>query len=343
MISIIVPVYNTRDFVGECLESLAVQTLDDYEIIVVDDGSTDGSGEIVDKFCAPRGRFHALHKPNGGLMSAWKYGVERASGDYLGFVDSDDYVAPEMFEKMYSAAKENSVDIVMCGRTSVKEDGKLLGAYRTESPGPGIWRGCQMDSIWHRAFPSILGDCISNARWNKVFRAEVFRKNLPYCACDSRTFEDRYIVPASMLTAQSFQYIDEPLYVYRSRSGSNSGMPKPELLVDIKRMNHVQERMLRDKGLFDEFRLDWEHARLDSVRCFVTRNVMGYGSSSMALASARLLIADEEYCPLILKYADELVSSGNMGRALVLAAKHKAPFALFAVARACSRVERMTK
>ncbi|MBR6563859.1 MAG: glycosyltransferase, partial [Clostridia bacterium] len=119
-VSIIVPVYNVSDFLPRCLDSLVNQTLKDIEIIVVDDGSTDESQAIIDTYSANYPHIiKAFKKQNGGLSDARNFGIKRATGGFLGFVDSDDFVDITMFEKLYSKAYETDSDIVICAHNTV--------------------------------------------------------------------------------------------------------------------------------------------------------------------------------------------------------------------------------
>lgn len=114
-VSIIVPVYNTEIFLEKCLSSLVAQTLDDIEIIVVNDGSTDNSQSIINKFCkAYPNKFFSFVKENSGLSDTRNYGIKHSNGEYLGFVDSDDFVEPTMYEEMYKLAQLNNLDLVEC-------------------------------------------------------------------------------------------------------------------------------------------------------------------------------------------------------------------------------------
>ncbi|WP_407856662.1 glycosyltransferase family 2 protein [Enterococcus hailinensis] len=114
-ISIIVPVYNVENYLEKCINSLISQTIKDIEIILVDDGSTDKSGEICDKFAKIDSRIKVLHKKNGGLSDARNFGIDYAKGKYLGFIDSDDYVDRDMYEFLYSNIKNSGSDMSTCG------------------------------------------------------------------------------------------------------------------------------------------------------------------------------------------------------------------------------------
>ena len=114
-VSVIVPVYNVEKYIVKCLESLLNQTLEDIEIIVVNDGSPDNSQEIIDKYVLEyKDKIKSYIKPNGGLSDARNYGIEKATGEYIGFVDGDDFVDIRMFETMYNEAHKKKSDIVVC-------------------------------------------------------------------------------------------------------------------------------------------------------------------------------------------------------------------------------------
>ena len=126
MISVIVPVYNTKEYLERCVNSLLMQTYQDMEIILVDDGSTDGSGEICDRFAEREERIRAFHKENGGSSSARNLGIDNAKGDYIGFVDSDDYVDADMYERLYGAVCGYHVNAAQIGRDETDADGNIL-------------------------------------------------------------------------------------------------------------------------------------------------------------------------------------------------------------------------
>lgn len=113
-LSIIVPVYNVEKYIDKCLYSLANQTLDNIEIIIVNDGSTDNSQNVIDKYVSENGdKMISFKKENGGLSDARNFGLKYAKGEYIGFVDPDDWVDHEMYEKLYDYAKERNADIVI--------------------------------------------------------------------------------------------------------------------------------------------------------------------------------------------------------------------------------------
>ena len=113
-ISIIVPIYKAESTLVRCLDSLKAQTLPDFEVIMVDDGSPDRCGAMIDEFAARDGRFKAFHKPNGGVSSARQFGIDHATGEYTIHADPDDWVEPTMLESLYNKANETNADMLIC-------------------------------------------------------------------------------------------------------------------------------------------------------------------------------------------------------------------------------------
>lgn len=228
MLSVIVPVYNVREYFDRCLQSLETQTLQGIEYILVDDGSTDGSGEICDRASSDKHTFKVIHKKNGGLMAAWMAGVKLSSGDYIGFVDSDDYVDVTMFEKLYTIAKEKQADIVMSNHMYVKKGIETPNKPVIEE---GWYTGERLMTIKTKIFPAINQSYISPSRWNKLFKKSILLNNLRFC--DPRVFsgEDVNIVVPCMLSCKSFYFLNEPLYYYVQRNQSISYIYKANLLL----------------------------------------------------------------------------------------------------------------
>lgn len=114
LLSVIVPVYNTKKYLRECIDSILAQTYNDYELILVDDGSSDGSSEICDEYAEAFSNVTVIHKANGGTVSSRNAGIQRAQGEYVTFVDSDDWIESSMYEQMMKKTQETNADIVMC-------------------------------------------------------------------------------------------------------------------------------------------------------------------------------------------------------------------------------------
>lgn len=155
LISVIVPVYNIVDLLPRCVDSIRRQTYRNLEIILVDDGSTDNSGALAEKMALEDKRVRVFHKENGGSSSARNLGISKARGDYIGFVDSDDYIEPEMYERLLAVALEENLLMVQTSRDEIDEEGNLLPNV-CEPPGePELWECKQFmrELLLHR------GDC----------------------------------------------------------------------------------------------------------------------------------------------------------------------------------------
>lgn len=126
LISVVIPVYNIEEYLERCVNSICAQTYPNLEILLVDDGSTDGSGALCDALAEKDTRIRVFHKVNGGSSSARNVGVAQARGEYIGFVDSDDYISENMYELLYEAIKKNDVKIAQIGRDEIDEQGNKL-------------------------------------------------------------------------------------------------------------------------------------------------------------------------------------------------------------------------
>lgn len=124
MISVIVPVYKTEKFLSDCIKSILNQTYHDLEVILVNDGSPDSSGQICEEYAKKDSRIKVIHQENAGVASARNTGLNLAAGEYITFVDSDDYICPQMYEEMLKCAKKNHCDLVMCDCMKVYSDGR---------------------------------------------------------------------------------------------------------------------------------------------------------------------------------------------------------------------------
>lgn len=159
MVSIIVPVYKSKDTLKRCVESLLAQTVEDTEMILVDDGSPDGSGELCDKLAEEDSRIRVIHKENGGVSSARNVGIEAAKGDYLLFADSDDYVEQDMVEKLLGGIGND--DIAICGFHHHYQGRDIVRI--PEVPGQS----------GEENFLALYGEGFLNMPWNKLYKREL--------------------------------------------------------------------------------------------------------------------------------------------------------------------------
>lgn len=289
MISIIVPVYNSEKYLHECLDSIANQTYQDIEVIMVNDGSSDSSREICREYEQKYNRFKLINKENGGQMSAWILGVKHAQGDYLGFVDSDDYIAPTMYEEMMNYQKRTGADLIMCNFFDLTTNGakprpSILEAYYGED---------NISEIYTRVFPS-MRTYISTSRWDKLFKRDLYIENMEkYCDYISRTFEDRFIVSPYYFSCKSVVYIEKPLYYWRKCKVSSSRKPRLELCEIMEELYLRQKKMLVDKGFYNEYKDCLEIGKIDLMRMIIERNLESNISYREKIKIAKLLLTKE--------------------------------------------------
>ncbi len=202
-LSIIVPVYNVEKYLKDCLDSLLDQDIEDYEIIVVNDGSTDLSQPIIDRYVANHANVHSLIKPNGGLASARNLGLMHASGRYIAFVDSDDMVIKGAYKKVLAKTCEDP-DLIV-----------FDFAYIYENREPFIKKGIAdtSDDLHKNLIMSPL------FAWNKVYKKAYLDKlNIEYP--NGKLYEDIPVTIKTFLNTDKIIYIDEVLYQYRQRNDS---------------------------------------------------------------------------------------------------------------------------
>jgi len=207
-VSVIVPVYKVERFLAACLDSLMAQSMQDIEILLIDDGSPDECGRICDEYAAKDSRFSAFHTENHGLSAARNYGIEQASGEYLMFVDSDDWVSPEFCAAAYDEAMEHEADLVMFRYQSARQDGHK-GKTQVIRDKPGF-------KSREEAFDLMLGD-IGVTAWNKLYRIALFdRIRYP----EGRIYEDLATTHKLIYQADRIWFLNKVLYYHRCREGS---------------------------------------------------------------------------------------------------------------------------
>ena len=162
-------------------------------------------------------------------MSAWKYGLEKSNGNYIGFVDSDDYIASTMYEELVNAGLKYDAEIVLCNHYYVNEDGKSKVLHRNPIK-VGFYNGEKLDLIRKKMLPILGEDYVSPARWNKLIKKNVLQSCLKYTDNRISSAEDVNIMVPCMLKCESLYYVDKPLYCYVSRSTSISNVFKNHIL-----------------------------------------------------------------------------------------------------------------
>ena len=228
MVSIVVPVYKVEKYLERCVESLRSQTLRDIEIILVNDGSPDRCPELCEALARQDSRIRVVHKQNGGLSSARNAGLRVASGTYVGFVDSDDTVDLDMFEKLHKAIVREHVDFVMSDYVRVPEEGESY--LKTLDIRPGRYN---KDDLRREIFPQlIMGENVDYGPllsvWHCLYRTDFLRSNGFYFDEEVRWSEDNIFSAIVGYHADSFFYMKgEGLYHYHQNPGTITTSYRP--------------------------------------------------------------------------------------------------------------------
>ena len=218
MISVIIPIYNVEQYLRQCIDSIISQTYTDLEVLLIVDGSPDNCGKICEEYAWKDKRIKVFQTKNNGLSSARNYGILHANGEYIGFVDSDDWIEPEMYSILLNRIEMTDADICVCGYKRENDFSEYIF-----QPDEVIYNRAE-------AFNALLEEKISNSVWNKLYRRELFREvRFP----DGKNFEDVIILNELLWTAKKVAAISAPLYHYRVRQNSITKTYSAANLIDF--------------------------------------------------------------------------------------------------------------
>ena len=235
-ISVIVPVYMSEAYLEKCLDSILQQTYQNLEVILINDGSTDGSAAICQRYKNQDARVKVYHKPNGGVASSRNRALEAVTGDYIVFVDNDDWLELDHIQSLYDLLKKTDADIAIGNFTQFIEDqGSFLihvGAdnYFEQVYSPFGWFHHQYDSKYN------LSQCFT-VPWAKLYKAELF-KDIVYPT--DQKVEDDYTTYKVYLQADKIAYMNKAIYIHRKRSTS---VTRTVNLADVYPLKSIEERL----------------------------------------------------------------------------------------------------
>ena len=231
-ISIIVPVYKVEPYIHKCVDSILNQTFKDFELILVDDGSPDNCGKICDEYAQKDNRVKVIHKENGGQATARNAALDIARGEYIGFVDSDDYIEKDMYEKLYRCSNSNNADISIIGVKEVSELGNILYEY--------IPKSINLSEILKRAHA-----------WNKLFKKKLFFENNLFFI-ENKYYEDLELIPKLFIKANKVCSINDIAYIYLQREGSTT-RKRDEKILDMLWAYKEIKKFLLYEGIFENY------------------------------------------------------------------------------------------
>lgn len=212
-ISIVSTVYNTQPFLEQAVRSILAQTFSDFELLLVDDGSSDDSGRLCDKLAAEDARIRVFHQPNGGPASARNKGLDNARGTYIGFVDSDDLIEPTMYETLYNAVQAPGVRLAACSGDCIDETGNRIEGRQVAIREHGVRPA---EELLLETFQT--GSYYGPLSWNKLFDIRLFRdKGIHYD--ETMLFGDDASVLHRVFEGERCNCLPDVLYHYRTRAG----------------------------------------------------------------------------------------------------------------------------
>lgn len=259
-VSIILPVYNVGKYLRESLDSLINQTLKDIEIICINDGSTDNCFDILEEYKEKDDRIIVVHKENKGTGAARNDGLRLATGECIGFVDPDDWVKPNMFERLYNLIKEKDLDIAMCMPDGYDEKNGVIAPFPYFVD--ANFKNIIDDRIfnWRDLSPFAYPMCV----WNKLYTKKLFdENNIEYA--EGLDFEDHKVIFGTLLTAEKIFFIREKLYVYRYNREGSVLTDNNRRLIDHIEIFNIVEQLMKDTKTFEPLKEDFLTYKIHNI------------------------------------------------------------------------------
>lgn len=249
-LSVIVPVYKAEEYLNECVDSILAQTMDDLELILVNDGSPDKSGDIMAAYAARYpDKVRTITLDNGGQGRARNHGIDAARGEYLSFIDSDDYIAPDMYERLFAAIEKNNADIAICDMEKRFPDGRREYVNSALSDNPLAAAGSSCDKVFRR---SLVGDIrYPTGLW----------------------YEDFAFSAKLLMKSRKTVFVKAPLYIYRCGQASTMNNNNTRKNLDIISIMEDIRAFAEANGYLDAFDyLLINHVLLESIKRVAAQN-----------------------------------------------------------------------
>lgn len=256
LLSIIVPVYKVEKYLKRCLDSILAQTYKNIEIILIDDGSPDNSGAICDEYALKDNRIRVFHIDNNGVSSARNFGLKKAKGEYIGFVDSDDYIAPEMYEVLVNNLEENNADISICGFSQEDKHG-VFHRYWKEDITTTLSTIEQIECL-------LVNRYYRCSIWDRIYKKEVL-SNVSFHR-DIKIYEDMLFDYEAIKNSKKAVYTSTPYYYYcENDSNSAARSPFSDTKMDIIKVCKI---------IYDDINNNYPELRKTAKNAFVRNNIM---------------------------------------------------------------------
>ena len=261
-VSVIIPVYNVEKYLANCLDSVLQQDYEDYEIVVVNDGSTDSCGQILEEYAKNYSKINLVTQKNKGLGGARNTGIDNSKGKYLLFLDSDDSMKQGTLSGLYKEITENQVDIVWFGMDYIGEDGSLISTRRASE------NGCRV--VTQDECPLLYAN--DSYAWNKLYKRELFTENnirFP----ERAWYEDLKTLPKLVLHSDKILLSDKVLYNYLQRNDSIMHIPNADRNIEM--IDTVQDVLdyYKEQNAFEKYYESLEYMTVLHVLVFCTLRV----------------------------------------------------------------------
>ena len=277
-ISVIVPVYNVEKYLSKCLDSLVNQTLKELEIIIVNDGSLDNSEEIIKTYLKKHDNIKYFKKENTGVAETRNFGINKATGEYIAFLDSDDYVTKDMYQKMYEKAKNGNFDMVVCDLNYVYPDKIKRASSNIDKDLTDI----------KKAFINIYP-----APWNKIYKKELFKNDVYFKKVYAEDVEFTYrILPY----VKNIGVIHEPFNQYVQREGSLSNIVSKKLYDYIYNMNGLIE-YYKAHDFYQTYYKELEYVYVRYIYATFIKSALGYNYDDYKKAVEEAILNVKKHFP----------------------------------------------
>lgn len=311
-VSIIVPIYNVEKQLTRCVNSILEQTLTNIEVILVDDGSPDNCGDICDEYEKKDKRIRVIHKKNGGLSSARNAGAKIATGEYIGFVDSDDWIEKEMYQKLYKIGSSTNSDIARCGYNIVCNGG-IIDTVIPEFP-KGTYEKIE---IMNKLFPCTISPQylfstktkdVTITAWSHIYKKEFYHNNKLTFISEKEILSEDYVFNfQAYLKASRISVIENKLYNYDVRIGSLSKCYRTGLYKRKLNFYNCFYQGLKESNLIDKYkdRLDNQYI-FNMFECLINECYIANKTKlSHKIKSMNVILSDKHLKELLLYYPTE--------------------------------------
>lgn len=243
-VSVVIPIYNVEKYLEQCLRSVLEQTLQDIEVICIDDGSTDGSAQLIDAYAANDSRMRVVHRENGGYGSAVNAGMDMAQGKYIAIVESDDYIKPNMYERLFQLAESKDLDVIKADfyRFVGNDETKAVYSRITGEP----LYNCVIEND-----PAKVLRYAALYTWSGIYRLEYLRENdVRHNETPGASYQDNGFWFLSMAAAKRVYFLDEAFYMLRRDNPNSSIRNKDKVFCICDEYEYIYQRIVKIPELY---------------------------------------------------------------------------------------------